>query len=167
MRPALVVSRRVFTNTSQSHGSLLSWSFFHLVFSRASSFFGIFLFLLPLLLFLKVALFFSSSWHPYSALSFPAFRNGRALLRWSLRGARHFRPNGPSCALYVARLCKLNERDGRLASSRKRTRCGFESQLVLDLNKKTTLKLIANNSVCVCACESNLIDIKLNIVICY
>lgn len=51
-------------------------------------------------------------------VSFPAFRNGRTLLRWSFRGAGHFRPNGPFSR--AMGLCKLNERDGRSARSRKR-----------------------------------------------
>lgn len=79
--------------------------------------------------------FLASLLHPL--VSFPAFRNGRTLLRRFFRGAGHFRPNGPFSR--AMGLCKLNERDGRSVRLAK-TDGGSESRLVSGSNKEAGLQ---------------------------
>lgn len=134
---ALVVKWTRFCGREPASRVLSSLSFLHFIFPRVPSFFAtssIFSYssrgISSILL-----LFFASLFR--LLIFFPAFRNGRTLLRWSLRGAGYFWSNGPFSR--TMGLCKLNERDGRSARLAK-TDGGSEPRFVSGLNEGAASK---------------------------
>lgn len=102
---------------------------------------------LILLFLLGASPFFSFSSHPYSALSFLSqhFVTDERSYGDPFAARSTFGLTVPSRAM---RLCKLNERDGRSAPSRKRNEnAGFGPRLVSDLRQETALKLRRVNPV--------------------
>lgn len=115
--PVLVVKWTRFCGREPASHALPSLSFLHFIFPRVSSFFAtssIFSFYSSRGISSILLVFFASLFR--LLIFFPAFRNGRTLLRWSLRGAEHFWSNGPFSR--TMGLCKLNERDEPIGPAR-------------------------------------------------